>query len=141
MEWTWSSNWQLWAWGCQLSQSVHFCLINTTRFFSKSYFGFGSNHMYYDFVGNFLQSAFHPCYLGRKSSRLCLENFPVREDSPHQHFHIFVTVLSHVLIFYLSYNAKWSPNSLHWPYCLSPDVISSVTHVFILLFICASIDI
>ena len=43
--------------------------LNTTNFFSNCYFGCGSNQMFCDLVGPFLQSAFRPCYLGGGSKK------------------------------------------------------------------------
>ena len=77
----------------------HLRLINTTRFFRTCYIGCDCNHMYYDLVGPFLQSAFRQCYAGCGSNRLGHENTLAGEISPHIHLYIIADVLSHVLIF------------------------------------------
>ena len=82
-----------------LISTVHLGLISTTKFLRNYYFLFGSNHMYCDFLGPFLQSAFHQCYLGCVSNRLCLENSLCGGVSPRLHPCIIVGVLSHVFIF------------------------------------------
>ena len=56
------------AFGHFSCSAVHFDWINTSRFFSND-FECGSNHMYCNLIGSFLQPVFQQCYLGCGSNR------------------------------------------------------------------------
>ena len=111
-----------------LKQSISLGLINKS-FSGIVFFGCGSNYMYCDVVGIFLQSVFRPCHLGCGSNRLWLEN-SLGVSS------IFIYILASLWVYYLM---SWYCTSVSdfWkvqlPYFLAPDITSCVVHVFILV--------